>query len=194
MLAPTLQTATDLNTYVTVIGQVIKFDPKEVATKLKDYKIDMSPEDVARYTGQAGRARDRGHQHGRHRHRQEADSAADRRRPDAAEGDDQLPPAQAALRKAIEGSSADLTKEQVTIMKTAFTETAAFWKAKGNVEAMGIANDGIKHADTALAAAAAGKWDEVKTAATPLGAVCGTCHGKFRERMEDGTFRIKTGG
>lgn len=193
VLAPTLQTPTDPNTYVTVIGQVIKFDPKEVAAKLKDYKIDLSPEDVTRFTGKpvvlatavintAG-----------------IDIAKKPIPPPTT--DDltlqkvmtRLPPAQAALRKAIDGSSADLAKEQVTVMKTAFTETAAFWKAKGNVEAMGIANDGIKNADLVLTAAAAGKWDEVKTAATPLGAVCGTCHGKYRERMEDGTFRIKAG-
>ena len=66
-------------------------------------------------------------------------------------------------------------------------------KAKGNVEAMGWANDGVEHTDTILVAAAAGKWDKVKAAATPMGAVCGTCHTKYRERRDDGTFRIKAG-
>ena len=49
-----------------------------------------------------------------------------------------LPPAQAALRKALDGKDLDLVKEQATILKTAFTDIEAFWKAKGNTEAMTI--------------------------------------------------------
>src|SRR6185436_19455928 len=51
VLAPSLQKQTDANTYVTVIGQLIKFDEKEVASKLKDYQIDLSPADIAKYKG-----------------------------------------------------------------------------------------------------------------------------------------------
>src|SRR6476620_11261119 len=51
VLAPTLQKQADANGYVTVIGQLIKFDEKEVAAKLKDYKIDLSPEDIAKFKG-----------------------------------------------------------------------------------------------------------------------------------------------
>jgi hypothetical protein len=193
VLAPTLQSATDVNTYVTVIGQLVKFDPADVAAKLKDYKLDLSPEAVSKYMGKpvvlatavintAG-----------------VDIAKKPIPPPTT--DDltlqrvmvRLPPAQAALRKGIDGSSADLTKEQATIIRNAFAETEAFWKTKGNTEAMNIAAEGKKHADAVLTASAAGQWDQVKAAATPLGAVCGTCHGKFRERMDDGTFRIKSG-
>ena len=49
VLAPTLQKPAEANGYVTVIGQLIKFDEKEVAAKLKDYKIDLSPEDLAKF-------------------------------------------------------------------------------------------------------------------------------------------------
>jgi hypothetical protein len=194
VIAPTLQSATDVNTYVTVIGQLVKFDPAEVAAKLKDYKMDLSPETVSKFMGKpvvlatavintAG-----------------VDIA---KKPIPPPSTDDLalqrvmlriPPAQAALRKAIDGSSADLAKEQATILKTAFTETEAFWKAKNNTEAMGIAAEGKKHADAVLTAATAGQWDQVKASATPMGQVCGNCHGKYRERMEDGTFRIKAAG
>ena len=34
-----------------MIGQLIKFDEKEVAAKLKDYKIDLSPADIAKFKG-----------------------------------------------------------------------------------------------------------------------------------------------
>jgi hypothetical protein len=194
VIAPTLQSATDVNTYVTVIGQLVKFDPAEVATKLKDYKLDLAPDVVSKYTGKpvvlatavintAG-----------------IDIAKKPIPPPTT--DDlalqrvmtRLPPAQAALRKGIDGSSAELTKEQATIIRNAFAETEAFWKTKGNTEAMTIAAEGKKHADTILTASAAGQWDQVKAAATPMGAVCGNCHGKYRERMDDGTFRIKAAG
>jgi hypothetical protein len=51
VLAPNLQKPAEANGYVTVIGQLIKFDEKEVAEKLKDYKIDLSPEDMAKFRG-----------------------------------------------------------------------------------------------------------------------------------------------
>ena len=191
VLAPTLQSATDANTYVTVIGQLIKFDPAEVATKLKDYKLDLAPDAIEKYKGKPVVL---------------ATAVINTAGIDIAKKpippptiDDltlakmmtRLPPAQAALRKAIEGSSADVAKEQATVLKTAFTEIETFWKAKGNAEAMQWAGDGKRHADTILVASAAAKWDEVKAAATPLGQTCGTCHSKYRERMDDGTFRIK---
>ena len=105
-----------------------------------------------------------------------------------------LPPAQAALRKALDGSSVDLTKEQATILKTAFTEIEAFFKAKNNEEATKWAADGKKHADSILMNVATGNFEAAKTSVTPLGATCASCHGKYRERMEDGTFRIKIAG
>ena len=191
VLAPNLQKQADANGYVTVIGQLIKFDEKEIATKLKDYKIDLSPADLEKYKGKpvvlatavinsAG-----------------IDIAKKPIPPMSA--DDltlqkimtRLPPAQAALRKALDGSAADLTKEQATIIKTSFTEIEAFWKAKGNEEATKLAADGKRHADSILMNVANANFDAAKTSITPLGATCGGCHGKYRERMEDGTFRIK---
>ena len=194
VLAPTLQKPADANSYVTVIGQLIKFDEKEVAAKLKDYKIDLSAEDVAKFRGKpvvlatavintAG-----------------IDIAKKPIPPMSA--DDltlqkimtKLPPAQAALRKALDGKDLNLVKEQATLLKTAFTDTEAFWKTKGNTEAMTIAGEGKKHADAILINLGLGNLEAAKTSITPLGGTCASCHGKFRERMDDGTFRIKTAG
>ena len=85
-------------------------------------------------------------------------------------------------------------KEQATLLKTAFTEIEAFFKAKGNTEAMKRAAEGKKHADAILINLGLGNFEAAKTSVTPLGATCASCHGKYRERMEDGTFRIKTAG
>ena len=194
VLAPNLQKPADPNGYVTVIGQLIKFDPAEVEKNLKGYTVDLSPADLEKFKGKpvvlatavintAG-----------------IDIAKKPIPPMSA--DDlalqkimtKLPPAQAALRKAMDGKDLDVVKEQATILKTAFADTEAFWKAKGNTEAMTIAADAKKHADSILINLGLGSLEAAKTSLTPLGATCGNCHGKFRERMDDGTFRIKTAG
>jgi hypothetical protein len=194
VLAPTLQKPADANGYVTVIGQLIKFDPAEVTKSLKDYTIDLSAEDQARFKGKpvvlatavinsAG-----------------VDIAKKPIPPMTADElalqkiMTKLPPAQAALRKAIEGKDLNLVKEQATILKAAFTDTEAFWKAKGNTEAMNIAADAKKHADAILINLGLGSLEAAKVSVTPLGAACASCHGKFRDRMDDGTFRIRTPG
>jgi cytochrome c556 len=194
VLAPNLQKPAEANGYVTVIGQLIKFDPAEVEKNLKGYTVDLSPGDLEKFKGKPVVL---------------ATSVINTAGIDIAKkpippmsADDlalqkimtKLPPAQAALRKAMDGKDLNLVKEQATILKTAFTDTEAFWKAKGNTEAMNIAADAKKHADAILINLGLGSLEAAKTSLTPLGATCGSCHGKFRERMDDGTFRIKTAG
>jgi hypothetical protein len=194
VLAPTLQKPADQNTYVTVIGQLIKFEPAEVEKNLKGYAIDLPADVQAKYKGKpvvlatavintAG-----------------IDIAKKPIPPMSA--DDlalqkimtKLPPAQAALRKALDGKDLNLVKEQATILKSAFADTETFWKSKNNTEAMNIAAEGKKHADAILINLGLGNLEAAKTSVTPLGGTCANCHGKYRERMDDGTFRIKTAG
>jgi hypothetical protein len=194
VLAPNLQKPADQNTYVTVIGQLIKFDPAEVEKSLKGYTIDLPADVQAKYKGKPVVL---------------ATSVIDTAGIDIAKkpippmsADDlalqkimlKLPPAQAALRKALDGKDLNLVKEQATILKTAFTDIETFWKAKGNTEAMNIATEGKKHSDGILMNLSLGNLDAAKTSITPLGGTCASCHGKFRDRMDDGTFRIKTPG
>ena len=53
---------------------------------------------------------------------------------------------------------------------------------------------GKSHADAILINLGLGNLEAAKTSITPLGGTCASCHGKYRERMDDGTFRIKTAG
>jgi cytochrome c556 len=194
VLAPNLQKPADANGYVTVIGQLIKFDPAEVEKNLKGYTIDLPADVQAKFKGKpvvlATAVINSGG----------VDIAKKPIPPMTA--DDlalqkimtKLPPAQAALRKALDGKDLNLVKEQATILKTAFTDTEAFWKAKGNTDAMNIATEAKKHADAILINIGLGSLEAAKTSITPLGATCASCHGKYRDRMDDGTFRIKTAG
>lgn len=191
VLAPSLQKQADANGYVTVIGQLIKFDEKDIATKLKDYKIDLSPADLAKYKGKpvvlatavinsAG-----------------IDLAKKPIPPMSA--DDlalqkimtKLPAAQGAVRKSLDSKDVPGSKEQATLLKDSFAQIEAFWKAKGNEEATKWATEGKNHADSILVNLGMNNIEAAKTSITPLGGTCGSCHGKYRERMEDGTFRIK---
>jgi len=191
VLAPSLQKQADANAYVTVIGQLVKFDEKEVASKLKDYQIDLSAADIAKYKGKpvvlatavinnAG-----------------IDIAKKPIPPMSA--DDlalqkimtKLPTAQAAVRKSLDSKDMAGAKEQATLLKDSFTQIEAFFKTKNNADAIKIAAEGKQHADAMLVNLGMSNIEAAKTSVTPLGGVCGACHGKYRERMDDGTFRIK---
>src|SRR5262245_10699151 len=52
VVAPTLTGTVDPNAYVTILGEVVKFDPDEIKKKTKNYTLDLSPELVAKYKGQ----------------------------------------------------------------------------------------------------------------------------------------------
>jgi hypothetical protein len=193
VLAPTMNGTVDLNSYVTVIGELMAFDPAEIAKKAKGYTLDISPEEAAKYKGRpvvlatavvnsAG-----------------IDVAKKPIPPPTA--DDlalaklmkQVGPANTALRGDIDKMDAAVTKERAVLLKNMFTQTEAFWKAKGKPEPTQMAHDATKDAEALEAAVTAGNWDQARTAAGSLAQKCGGCHRTYREAMDDGTFRIKAG-
>ncbi|MFI5179649.1 MAG: hypothetical protein ACHQO8_13850, partial [Vicinamibacterales bacterium] len=52
VLAPNLQTAPETNAYVTVVGDAVRFDPAEVARRLRGYTLDLPPDVIEKYKGQ----------------------------------------------------------------------------------------------------------------------------------------------
>jgi uncharacterized protein YdeI (BOF family)/cytochrome c556 len=193
IIAPYLNAAVTPNTYVTIVGEVIKFDPAEVAKKFKDYTLDLPADAVAKWTGKP------------------AVLATSVITAELADIGKRLPPpmtpaeeaydktmksvsaANTAMRKGIDESSAELTKQQAAILKKGFMEAQLFFKNRNTADAVGWAQDAYKYVDAIDQAATAGKWDEVKTNATSLAGMCSTCHAAHRERFDDGTFRVKAG-
>lgn len=194
VLAPNLQRHVDQNTYVTVIGEVVKFDPAALGAKLKEYKLDLPPDVAVKYVGKPAII---------------ATSVIDNAGNDVAK---RLPPpmtadeeayqklmkqvgsSNGALRKAIEGSDVKLAAENTAALKKVFIEVETFWRARRKSDAARWAQDARKLSENIERSVAAGRWDEVKSHAGTLGKACQSCHGAYRERFDDGSFRIKKEG
>jgi hypothetical protein len=192
VIAPYLSAAVTPNKYVHVVGEVIKFDPAELAKKAKDYTLDLPPDLVAKYTGKpaviatsviTAELADIGKR--LPAPMTPAEEAYDKTMKSVSG-------ANSALRKGIEESSLELTKQQTAILKKGFMEAQIFFKDRKTADAVGWAQDAYKFTDAIEQAAVAGKWDEVKTAAASLAQMCTTCHAAHRERFDDGTFRVKS--
>jgi cytochrome c556 len=191
VLAPRLNEPIELNTYVTVIGEVVKFDPNDA--KVKDRLTGFAPDALAKWAGKPAIV---------------ATNVINAAMNDVAR---RLPPkmtteeeafqkvmqkvgaANGAFRGIIEKSDQKGAQEQAATLKQAFVTTEAFFKPHGKADAIGWAQDARKIAESIDVAAAAGKWDEVKTTTTSLGKMCQTCHTAYRERYDDGSFRAKLG-
>jgi hypothetical protein len=194
VIAPTLQNAPEANAYVTVQGDVFKFDPAEVAKRNKAYKLDLSPEHLARYAGKPAVM---------------ATAVINTGLVDLAKKPIVPPtPAEIAMsasmkvinsamgvvRSGLEKPDAAQIKEQAAALKKAFTETEATFKTLGRTTAIAWSAEAVKHATAMEVAAAAGKWEDVKAAASGIQPLCAQCHGEHRDRMDDGSYRIRIGG
>jgi cytochrome c556 len=177
-------------TYVTIVGQVVKYDA-EFATRFKEWAAALPPDAASKYTGRPVVV---------------ATSVINvagidvmRRLPPPMTADEeafqkimkQVGSANAAMRKGMEASDVKLAAENAVTLRQAFNEVESFWKKRSRNDAVTWAQDAKKLSDTIHRAAVAGKWDEVKTSATTLGQACQSCHTAHRERFDDGSFRIK---
>lgn len=180
------------NTYVTVIGLLMKYDSADVAAKSKVHAQDLGA-DAAKYKGKPVVL---------------ATSVVNDRMLDLArfipptmtpeeEGLQKamrgVPAASGEMRKGADASNVELATKNVATLAAAFAETEAFMKKRGKLDAMKWAADARANVLAVEKAAKAGTWDAAKTAAAAVGSACGTCHTPYRERLEDGSFRFKAG-
>jgi hypothetical protein len=191
VVAPILNEPVEAAKYVTVAGELVKFDPADVAKKVKGYQVDLPPELVAKYRGRPAViakvvVNDK-----------MVDIAMRLPPPMSADEkvlDDAMKkvgPAAAALRTAVDGSKADAASQQLAVLKQAFAQTEAFWKSKNVAEAVKIAQDARTRVEAIEKNAGGGDWDAAKKGVAGLNQTCGTCHGTYRERFDEGSFRVK---
>ena len=187
VLAPLLTAPVQANSYVTVIGELIKFDAALVASRMKDTAPHLDAALVARYAGRPALI---------------ATSVINPYLTDLARAP--MPPEEEALSKTMkkvgpafnalrtaDASKADESRALAATLKQAFADIEPFWKMHARADALQWTQQAQKEAAALEAAARSGQWDEVKTAAGRLQPICQSCHGTYRERLDDGTYRLK---
>ena len=163
---PEWTTPPEPNTYVTVIGEMVMLNGKPTlkATSVLNAKmVDLAKKALPPLTPE-----------------EQAFSAVMKK----------VQPAFGALRTAVADSNGEAVKTQAAILKQAFTDTEAFFKQRSKADAQKWAAEARMHSE-ALAAASAGKWDDAKTAVSALQQSCSSCHAVYRERQDDGSYRIR---
>jgi hypothetical protein len=101
-------------------------------------------------------------------------------------------PAFNSMRQAVAAGGSDTAANDAATLKTAFAEAEGFWKKHGAPDAQKWAADARARADLLAQAVSAGKWDDAKTAMGPLQQTCSACHGAYRQRLDDGSYRLRT--
>ena len=190
VLAPLLTAPVQPNGYVTVIGELIEFDAALVAARMQDAAPPIDTALAARFAGRPTLI---------------AASVINpsltdlaRRPPPAMTAEEEglsrtmkkVGPAFNALR-AADASKADEAVAQAALLKQAFADIEPFWKSHARADAIQWTQQARKESDALDAAVRSGRWDEVKAAAGRLQPICQNCHGAYRDRLDDGTYRLK---
>jgi hypothetical protein len=191
ILAALLTAPVEPRAYVTVIGEVVKFDAADVAARMKESMPELPADVAARYKGHAAVI---------------ATSVINGAMADLAK---RVPPPMSAeelalskvmkrigpgfnaLRASATAANGTDTVAQATELRTLFGEAAAFWKSQGRPDAVQWTEDARVASGLVEAAAAKGDWEAVKLAVPRLQSACASCHGLYRERLDDGTYRFK---
>ena len=189
IVAPLLTSPVQPGAYVTVIGEVIRFDAAVVATRMKD--AAPSSDVAAKYAGKPAVL---------------ATSVINTAMTDLAKklpppmtpaeielnkAMKQISPAFTALRQAVTASNTSDAREQATTLANGFTAAAAFWKTQPHPEAVEWTEDARKLADEIAMLAAKPDLDGVKASVPKLQQVCSNCHNQYRVRLDDGSYRYK---
>jgi hypothetical protein len=193
VIAPYLTASLDQRNYLLIRGEIVKLDPTAIARVAADYKLDLEPEIGAKYLGQPVLL---------------TTSVINStymelaRKPIAPPSPAELSlatamktinPAFAELRTGADESKADVVAQSLAQLKPAFAQTEAIWDDLGQSSAGEWAREALDHTASMERGVKAGDWGAVKTSAAKLNQLCQNCHGTFREREDDGTFRIKPG-
>jgi hypothetical protein len=193
VIAPYLTSSLGQKDYLLIRGEIARLDPTTIARVAADYKLDLSPEIGAKYLGQPVLLTTS----------VISSTYVELARkpippPSAAEisldaAMKTINPAFAALRTGAEESKADVVTQNLAKLKPAFAQTETIWDDLGQDSAGQWAREALDQTASIERGVTAGDWGLVKTSAAKLNQLCQNCHGTFREREEDGTFRIKPG-
>lgn len=191
VLAPRLNEPVAKNAYLTVIAKVVKFNAADIAQVAADRKIDVPAAVAAKFNGKPALLASF--------IMTPAYLELTRKNPPPMTAEDQalepimkkVQPAVGAIRQAADQSDMATVMQNAVMLKQAFTEVEAIFKKSGKPEAMKLAGDARLEAEALQRIVATGKWEEVKAQAGAVQQKCAACHGAFRERYDDGSYRLK---
>jgi len=190
VIAPYLTSSLERRKYFLVRGQVVTLDPAALARVAPDYVLDLPDEAAATFIGQPVLV---------------ATSVLNSRYAELARKPIPPPtpadvaltsamktisPAFNTLRTAAQESKGDAVKTSLAALGPAFAQTEATLGDIRHAAAV-HAREASTHVGSIDAALASGNWDAVRSSADALNRTCQSCHAAFRERQDDGTFRLK---
>lgn len=91
----------------------------------------------------------------------------------------------------FESKNAAAVEKDGAATAEAYKAMASFFKARKNDDAVKWSDDSAAGAAGAAVAAKAGDWDKVKSQWGAVGKNCKACHDKYREKLDDGSYKIK---
>ncbi|HEY7447753.1 MAG TPA: hypothetical protein VH702_06365 [Vicinamibacterales bacterium] len=95
------------------------------------------------------------------------------------------------LRKNVEANNAADAAKDAARLEVLFRESATYWQARKVEDAIASAKTAVTAAGNAAKAAAANNMTALTEATKVLNGTCMGCHNAHRERLPDGTYRIK---
>jgi hypothetical protein len=103
----------------------------------------------------------------------------------------QIGPAFTAVRQAVAAAGGEAAPANAATLRQRFSDVEAFWKKRDKADAVKWSVDARTQSEALERAVGAGKWDDAKAAASALQQTCSACHGVYRERQDDGSYRIR---
>ena len=193
VIAPYLTNTLDRRNYLLVRGELLKLDTAVLARVASEYKLDLGPGVWEKFQGQpvllAASVLNSTY----------TELSKKPILPPTAnelalsEAMKTISPVFTALKAAVDGANAPDVAKNAAQLRPAFAQTEKVWDDVGQSSAGQWARDAQEFIASIEHDAAKGDWDHVKFNANKLNTLCGNCHGAFRDRADDGTFRMKAG-
>jgi cytochrome c556 len=99
--------------------------------------------------------------------------------------------ANGTLRKSIAAKDAAETSATAEKLVVAFKTTQGHFEEHKMQDGIKFAQDGIQAATNLSAAAKAGEWEKASDELKTIGAQCQGCHAAHREKLPDGSYKMK---
>ncbi len=194
VVAPSLTTAPKGGSYVTVVGEVLRFSPDALRAAAGSYSLDLSAEQIAAFTGKpmvlAQQVYDA----------DMTDLAKPKPVPLTPEEIafdavmKKVNPAVGEVRKGLEAGDVATTRREAENLAGLFKTTEQFFLARKTEDAVRWAREAATLAESIASQATSGNVDGARSTVTRLQTLCQSCHTAHRERDEDGQYRIRRAG